>query len=241
VTEPFDFFRETPSVLWDPVRGGWEMFYLAYTQSFFEDPALGQMQSLDDVGADWPATGVEIYRPTPGAWDEHFLTSPNALRGSDGVWRLYYVGASFAIDGGRAAVGLLTSTDGRSWEPHPDNPVFEGRPGEWDDNMLDPGVRFVEGRYLMWYSAYRGEVQVVPHAIGLAESEDGITWRRVDDAPIIEHGAPGTWNDWTVLDAEVFAEPDGSLVLTAYGKTYTPTYPESPDFLPGRIGLWRSR
>jgi hypothetical protein len=237
--ESWDRGRETPSVRWRPEADAWDMWYLGYNVGYHVDPAIGQSRSLNAEGTQWSRPDAPIYRPSEGAWDETFLTSPGAMLGSDGVWRLYFAGASTKIDAiGR--IGVLTSTDGSTWTPHQDNPVFEGAAGDWDANILDPHVQFIGGRYVMWYSALAGQfVNDPPISIGVATSEDGFTWTRLQADPIITPESK-TWTSARVLDVEVLAQPDGSLLMVGYAISNTPPNPAFPDFKPGRIGFWRA-
>ena len=236
----WDRGRETPSVRWNDEVGAWDMWYLGYNEGYHIDPAIGQTRSMDADGTIWSRRAAPIYRPAEGSWDETFLTSPGAVLGSDGVWRLYYAGASTKIDAiGR--IGVLTSTDGESWTPHDNNPVFEGQQGDWDANILDPHVQFVGGRYVMWYSALAGQyVGEVSISVGVAVSEDGYTWERLGSDPIISPQQTG-WTSSRVLDVEVLERPDGALLMVGYAVSRESTNPAFPDFKPGRIGLWESR
>ena len=239
-SESWDLNRETPSVRWNAEENAWDMWYLGYNVSYHEDPAIGQTRSLDPQGTEWTRPAAPVYRPSAGQWDESFLTSPGAMRGSDGVWRLYYAGASVNQNSALASIGVLTSEDGLTWRPHETNPVFTGEGGSWDHNMLDPHVQFVGGRYVMWYSALAGQfTEGVPISVGVAVSEDGYTWERLGDAPILSP-EEGTWRSQSVLDVEVLEREDGSLIMVGYGRPLEPPIPAYPDFKPGRIGLWIS-
>lgn len=234
--------RETPSVRWNPEARRWDMWFLGYRQDYFTDPALGQLRSMDEEGSRWGSSPSPIYRPAPGAWDEDFITSPGALRGSDGVWRLYYSGASFAIDNGRLRVGVLTSQDGQTWAAPQEPVVFEGEPGQWDTGVLDPHVQFVGGRYVMWYTGYVPPLDVDSSqliAVGVATSEDGYHFTRLREEPILAP-VPDSWSDKRVLDVEVLREADGSLLMVGYGESNTVPHPFNPELFTGRIGLWRS-
>ena len=238
--ESWDTNRETPSVRWNAEENAWDMWYLGYNVSYHQDPAIGQTRSLDPAGTQWSRPAAPVYRPSAGQWDESFLTSPGAVRGSDGVWRLYYAGASVNQNSALASIGVLTSEDGLTWTPHQDNPVFVGMPGAWDHNILDPHVQFVGGRYVMWYSALAGQFsEGVPISVGVAVSEDGYNWERLGDAPILSP-EEGTWRSQSVLDVEVLEREDGALIMVGYGRPLEPPIPAYPDFKPGRIGLWIS-
>ncbi len=59
---------------------------------------------------------------SPSNWAA-YRTSPGAVINDNGLLRMYYYGDDrnlYAI--GR--IGLATSTDGRTWTPHPDNPII---------------------------------------------------------------------------------------------------------------------
>ncbi len=234
--------RETPSVRWNPDANAWDMWFLGYSQSYFEDPAIGQIRSMDAQGTRWGSSSAPIHRPKEGDWDASFLTSPGALRGSDGTWRLYYSGASFAVENGKMRVGVLTSEDGQTWTPRA-QPVFEGSQGEWDASILDPHVQS--------RSAFRS----IPSTGGSPPldvnskrwhgtldpwPQEGSHGERQTQTPILR-SVPNSWTDRRVLDVEVLVEPDGRLLMVGYAMSVTLAHPFNPDLYPGRIGLWRSR
>lgn len=239
---PWDYKRETVSVTKAPTVDRWNMLYLGYQTDYFTDAAIGLTQSSDDAGTVWPRPPAPIYTPTrPDGWDAGFLTSPQGLLGSDGVLRVYYAGANFGIDG-VGKIGVITSTDdGATWTPYSGNPVFSGIANRWDESIIDAQVTFVGGRYLMWYSAFENPLDVNPMAIGLATSEDGYSWSRVGSEPVIKPAAPGTWNDFRVLDPEIIVEPDGSLLMAAYATSLAGPTAAYSFGLPQRLGLWTSQ
>lgn len=89
----------------------------------------------------------------------------------------------------------------------------------------------------MWYSGFRSALtKDTAIAIGLATSDDGVHWTRQADNPILRPGAKGRWNDMRVLAPDVLVQPDGSLLMAAYGMSR-----EDIGKSAGSIGLWRSR
>lgn len=162
------------------------------------------------------------------------LILQHVLRGPDGVWRLYYVGAGTTV-----GVGLLTSPDGETWTPYPDNPVFERDLNSWDQGLLDPAVLYVDGRYLMWYSGFKEPLDLssTPISIGLATSDDGITWTRHQGGPVIQPGSAGSWNDLRVASPSVHHLPDGSLLLALHGQSVSDAM---SGLSLGQIGVYRS-
>lgn len=227
----WDQFVETPSVSWDSTSARWRMFYLGYRDSGFVEPAIGMMFSNDSSGTQWTRPATPIYRPTPGQWDGVFVTGPCGVRGPDGVWRVYYTGAGTTV-----GIGLLTSPDGVTWTPHPGNPVFERRLGAWDESVLEPCVRYVDGQWHLWYSGFTEPLGPDTRiAIGHAVSIDGVSWTRDPDRPVLSPGSAGSWNDLRVLSGDVLPRTDGTLLMAAYGYSYA-----ASGTTVGWIGLWES-
>ena len=79
------------------------------------------------------------------------------------------------------------------WTRYADNPVLDvGLPGEWDDGgIFKASVYFDGAMYHMWYGGYDG----ANIRIGYATSPDGINWQKYSGNPVLDLGAPGTWED----------------------------------------------
>ncbi len=232
----WDRYVETPSVAWDAQHSQFVMWYLGYAEkggtTGFVAPAIGEMQSSDaGAGVRWTRPPSPIYRPAANSWDYALVTGPTVVHGPDGLWRLYYTGV-----GKKEGIGLLTSKDGVHWAAYTANPVFEPQQGAWDDQVLEQSVIYYKGLYWMWYSGYRGSLKPdTTISIGVATSADGIHWSRYAGNPIIKPGPKGSWNDLRVLAPDVIVEPDGSLLMAAYGLARTDIGKSA-----GSIGYWRS-
>jgi hypothetical protein len=232
----WDRHLETPSVRRDPNQSRWIMWYMGFKERSllgFKEPSIGQAYSTNAEGTQWQKSpNNPIYRASKGGWDNILITGPTALpRGPDGVWRIYYSGVGLFNKG----VGLLTSNDGENWTPHPKNPVFKTPKDAWDSTLLEQTVVFTQGKYWMWYSGYKGTLKnSTVISIGLATSDDGVNWTRRPD-PVLEPGPEGSWFDLRILAPDVIVEPDGSLLMAAYGKSKRDSKDNS-----GSIGLWRS-
>ena len=234
----WDRYIETPTVRRSPNGPGWTMWYAGYAARS-DDPAnpfvgiaLGQTSSTDSDGKVWERSAAPIYRASPGAWDERLVTGPTVVRGPDGVWRLYYSGA-----GKKEGVGLLTSKDGQHWIPYAGNPVLEPQSGAWDEQILEQAVAYIGDRYWLWYSGYKNPLgPTTPISIGVATSQDGIHWTKFETNPVITPGPRGSWNDLRVLAPDVIEEPDGSLLMAAYGASHKDIGRQA-----GFIGFWRSK
>jgi hypothetical protein len=232
----WDRYLETVTVLYDAIEGRWDLWYLGYSALGFVSPGIGQMQSLDADGTSWRRATAPLYTPSPSSWDSALISGPSVLAGPDRLYRLYYTGVSMTSETG---IGLLTSPDKTRWTADPRNPVFgHGPPGAWDENVVEPTVRYHAGRYWLYYSGYQGALSdTTSIAIGLATSDDGIRWQRHAGNPVLRPGALGSWNDLRVLAPDVAIDADGSFVMAAYGQSRADPANQKPGFL----GLWRSR
>jgi beta-fructofuranosidase len=75
-------------------------------------------------------------------------------------------------------IAHATSKDGISWR-RVENALFVGHPGEWDDDMLwTMDVCEVKGKFEMYYTGLQRKDRGVVSRIGLAESNDLISWSK---------------------------------------------------------------
>lgn len=70
------------------------------------------------------------------------------------------------------------------FKAYPQNPVFAGEQGDWDERIRERGwILYEDGLYKMWYTGY----QDMPDALrmlGYATSRDGIDWKRHPNNPL---------------------------------------------------------
>jgi len=107
-------------------------------------------------------------------WEQDAVGAPSALWVGDEVWLFYAAGGG---------IGLATSRDGVDFERFGEAPVLGAVDGTWEGGPpANPGViRLDDGSFQMFYDA---PTSAGP-AIGEARSDDGITWTRLGDAPVI--------------------------------------------------------
>ena len=88
--------------------------------------------------------------------------------------------------------------------------------GEWDD--LDVGIANVRyepetGKFQMWYS---GDSTTGAACIGFALSDDGLTWEKDINNPVLEP-VPGTWERGVVIPGSVVFDSSDSMYRMFYG------------------------
>ena len=129
----------------------------------------------------------------------------------------------------RASVGHAVSDDLVSWTRVPDA-LVRGDHGDWDDLATWTGsvVQHPDGTWFMFYTGVtmtpRGPLQ----RVGVATSDDLVTWHKSSQNPVLE--ADARWyerleappHDGAFRDPWVFPDPDGDgwhMLLTARSAT----------------------
>ena len=196
------------------------------------------MLLLDDqwIWDSWMADDGENYHL-------FFLQAPKAVGAPDRRHKL-------------ATVGHATSKDLRSWEYH-GSLLGPSSHGGWDDLAIWTGsvVRGDDGIWRMFYTAVSTEGEdngTYDQRVGVVESDDLYTFRRVSDKPLVEVD-----NRWyrtvdysdrvteTWRDPYVFRDPDGDgwhMLITARAKHAGPwddgviAHATSPDLQMWEVG-----
>jgi hypothetical protein len=139
------------------------------------------------------------------------------------------------------------------WTKYNGNPVLlPGASGSWDDvGFPNSSVMLIGSTYHMWYSGNDG----TNFRIGHATSPDGINWTKDPANPVLNLGAPGSWDDyWVYFPTVVY---DGAIYHMWYtgddgppaqnenvghatspdGTNWTKD-PMNPVMMPGTSGSW---
>lgn len=175
----------------------WHGYFLQADQSL-GDPDLrhfnvsqGHATSTDLVN--WDHKGTCLRPSDVPAWDDYTTWTGSVLQGPDGLWHLFYTGATRAEDGMYQRIGHATSTDLHSWErvdgglcldltgPVADAYEKDWAKGHWHDRaMRDPWVmKDPAGDGWLMYFTGRAPGIAEPNAggaIGFATSPDLYTW-----------------------------------------------------------------
>lgn len=100
----------------------------------------------------------------------------------------------------RASIGHARSTDLRSWELLPDALVSADGP-TWDDQATWTGsvVQAPDGTWRLFYTGVSRAERGLVQRIGVAASDDLMTWHRIGSGPLLE--ADPRWYEKLDLDA----------------------------------------
>jgi len=101
-----------------------------------------------------------------------------------------------------------------SWIQLCDGPILKPEL-PWEKSCIEaPAVCKHNGRFFMFYAgAYNNE----PQQIGCAVSEDGISWKRLSEEPLLANGRPGEWNSSESGHPGIFVDDDGRMYLFFQG------------------------
>jgi predicted GH43/DUF377 family glycosyl hydrolase len=155
-----------------PQRGKLRMWF-----SWRDLQSLAYTESRD--GAHWSGPHTVLEPDKSMEWERDNLNRPHVLQAGE-RWYMWYTGQNDKA--GRSAIGLATGPDGLHWERAATDPVLDAGGGWERSNVMCPHVLYENGVFRMWYS---GGEKYEPDAVGYAESDDGIHWRRHPDNPVI--------------------------------------------------------
>ncbi len=147
----------------------------------------------------------------------------------DSLWVLYFNAREIAGYGSGQSFGRATAKFLRGpWTKSEEPVLTAGRRGEWDSDFVSSPVLVKDnGSYRMYYT---GGDDLFSHTniyIGMATSEDGITWKKynnpstqqhpfVDSDPVMFTGKPGEW-DQDVMMAGPVLPVSGGFEMYYYG------------------------
>ena len=195
------------------------LFYTAYNQS--GSRALGLSTSTDGYHFT-RFEGNPILKGDGAGYDAFGVAQAQVLKADSG-WVPYFNGREIAgfSSGpsiGRATAPALTGPWTKSEEPI----LKAGRRGEWDSDFiyLGPVLMLDDSNFVMYYSGGPDIYTEKNFFIGMANSKDGIKWKKYNDPATTQHpfadsdpvmmtGNPGEWDANIVLSCALLKYPWG--------------------------------
>ena len=137
-------------------------------------------------GVIWTKAGM-VLQPNPGSWAGSGIAA-NGSTVDDGAQILYYYQA-----GKPPRIGLARSPNGREWSKG-GNPVLDlGPRGSWDERgVADPYVIRAGNAWVLYYL---GVDRARRQRLGVAMSDDSITWYKLRSNPVLELGEYGAFDE----------------------------------------------
>jgi len=113
-----------------------------------------------------------------------------------------------------------TSTAQIDWTKYQWNPVFTDTTGGWTlEGAYGPSILIIDSTYHMWYAGFDG----TNFRIGYATSLNGISWIPYINNPVLDVGAPGSFEETDVIEQCVIY--DGSTFHMWYSGANTTVSP----------------
>jgi len=178
------------SVLWNGTR--FLMWYRGSGLVAFPHGAIGLATSPD--GITWTKyPDNPVLKPTE--IDQKYIASPFTIR-MENTYNMWYTGKSKTDPDAIQITRILYawSFDGVKWYKWT-HPVLgpSAEPNAWDNgSVFSPSVLYDGTNFGMWYSGLN-QTRLGPR-IGYATSPDGATWSESGKKPILNLGAPGSWD-----------------------------------------------
>lgn len=174
-------------------EGKYHMWYGGTRDPELYSASIGYATSTD--GIHWQKDTLNNPVFTKGSvrsWDDTWVYKPFVLY-IDGTFHLWYDAWNGTAD--QVRIGHATSPDGITWARDPNNPVLSyGSSQSWDYPRVEGSSVFYDGNtYHMWYSGGSGS-DFFSWKIGYALSQDGSTWTKYEDNPVLPPGAAGKWD-----------------------------------------------
>lgn len=169
--------------------------------SWRDRKSVAMVKSTDGIHWNDPVVVISPIKTKKG-WEDD-INRPSVLR-KDGLYYLWYTGQYKAGEkDGKSYIFLATGNDGIRFRRFGTDPVLEPEK-EWEKNaVMCPSVIWDEdiGKFVLWYS---GGEQYEPNAIGYAESDDGVHWKKYDMNPIFKADAGSEWERHKTAGCQVF-------------------------------------
>jgi hypothetical protein len=173
-----------------------------------------------------------------GTYDDDWVLCPEPVRLSPDHLRLYYS----AKQSGKGffqkvwTLALAESHDnGKTWKRHPGNPILSPTEAKWESGAVGfCSVEKTPTGWRMWYLGTddNGNGLLIIKQVGLATSEDGLTWTRFDHNPVLPVDPKRRWESGAVAVPRVIR--DGPILKMWYccyekNNTYAIGHAESFD------------
>lgn len=193
---------ETPTVIKDPSAPPNERYKLWYAGrkaqcSPTNDHKFGYAYSPD--GITWTKySGNPVLTPgDSSSWYNTFISSPSVLL-ENGIYKMWFTAPDLVFNSqptdGKGNIGYATSNDAINWVVYPSAVLIAGEQMNWDSaSIAEPSVVKIGSTYHMFYSAL-DQWSIENFQVGYATSQDGISWIKSTQNPVLSIGNIGQWD-----------------------------------------------
>jgi hypothetical protein len=177
--------------------------------------SIGRARGVD--GVNWIDDGnvLDVGRQS---WDDRLASFPGAWKDGD-TWYLVYEGAGESPSS-PGDIGLATSTDGKVFVKHPNNPILRHDKTGWERaNIGTPSLFKESGTWYLFYHGYDGNVC----QIGVASGTSLTALTKSAANPILPVApAPTTWDSGTTGHRSAIVKEGNFYYFAFEGSTPPP-------------------
>ena len=188
------------------------LFYQTYGNG--RDDAICHAFSEDGVRFERNPTNP-IFRPT-GSWNCGRAIDAEVCE-FNGRYYLYYAtrDPDYKIQMLGVAVAPIDTDFSREDWREPVNASILFPELHWEGECIEGASITIQNN--MMYMFYAGAYNNWPQQVGVAVSNDGLTWKRLFGEPFLPNGKPGEWNESESGHPHIFTESDGRTYLFFQG------------------------
>lgn len=155
-----------------------------------------------------------VSKGQPGAWDDRY-TDPGAVIYYDGLFHMFRNG--FRAFPAESQVGYVTSVDGYTWTKQVDDmPILTTQDVPYAKvAMYASSVIQEDNCWILFFYTWDSKSFPAPSVIGRAaecDDDSEMTHWSVDESPILQPGAKGSWDDEQVLAPHVLKTEEGYIM-----------------------------
>jgi len=156
------------------------VYYLYATLKVSGHPAGFVRYHASNPAGSWTYDGI-VFNSQGNGWEAKLVSAPVVWK-EGATWYMLYEGDGYsASDEG---VGLATSSDGRSWQRNPTNPVIRKGQFTWfTGNIAPDDIIKVDGTYYLFYHGIFGPSG--DSDTGIATSTDLVNWTDSPRSPFV--------------------------------------------------------
>ncbi len=115
---------------------------------------------------------------------------------------------------GVAVAPKHTNFNREDWKQAVDAPILSPEL-PWEGECIEGASITIQNNKM--YMFYAGAYNNWPQQVGVAVSEDGISWKRLFSKPFLPNGKPGEWNESESGHPHIFTDSDGRTYLFYQG------------------------
>ncbi|NEW81413.1 MAG: family 43 glycosylhydrolase [Mariniphaga sp.] len=156
-----------------------------------------------------------VFHPT-GSWNCGRAIDAEVFKFKD-KYLLYFAtrDVDFKIQLQGVAFAPSNTTFSRDqWTQLTDSPILKPE-YPWEGACIEAAALVQQGDWL--YMFYAGAYNNNPQQIGVAKSNDGISWKKLSNKPFLANGNPGEWNYSESGHPHLFKDEDGRTYLFYQG------------------------